>query len=568
MEEKVGETVAAAAVAVAPVVAGDQDGVAYCSEHPYPPGAAAAAGVAAGGGICAFCLQEKLGMLVSSSKSSPFHPPPASASSSTPTSHVAAESSSSSLPLHPSAAAAARKVIPASAAGGLKRSKSVAPRPEETTPVTAPAPSAVTADSPRKKSFWSFLYSSSSSSSGGHQGSASMANGGGGGGASVRRKSVSVASASSASLGRRLEAIVEPDSPGRRSEGSSSSSFGRKVARSRSVGCGSRSFSGDFLERLSTGFGDCALRRVESHREPKPKSSAGALAHLGGNHSAAGNGDDDEYESTQQHRIKCAGFFGGLGAAPPPTSSSYWLSAADGATAAAPSARTHGARSHRSWAWALASPMRALRPTSSSSSKSIMAAPHNRGGVSGNGGMAMAALACPQLAQAQAHGDGGGASGQLRLRATCIVGYGWGFSVAAGHNEDSKQCAIENRPQVQVMRIAADELRRQGIAHKLKFYVLQQFNDESICASYAAIGCLCDCSTSALLSSGYGGRKGSTCLSSYSSRLYIKIIQYPTAPAHVIPSLVPKDSYGFFILSYGMCAGYILMSVMMSLQEI
>jgi hypothetical protein len=132
---------------------------------------------------------------------------------------------------------------------------------------------------------------------------------------------------------------------------------------------------------------------VESHREPKPKSSAGALAHLGGNHSAAGNGDDDEYESTQQHRIKCAGFFGGLGAAPPPTSSSYWLSAADGATAAAPSARTHGARSHRSWAWALASPMRALRPTSSSSSKSIMAAPHNRGGVSGNGGMAMAAVA-------------------------------------------------------------------------------------------------------------------------------------------------------------------------------
>uniref|UniRef100_A0A0D3HRX7 Uncharacterized protein n=1 Tax=Oryza barthii TaxID=65489 RepID=A0A0D3HRX7_9ORYZ len=28
------------------------------------------------------------------------------------------------------------------------------------------------------------------------------------------------------------------------------------------------------------------------------------------------------------------------------------------------------------------------------------------------------------------------------------------------------------------------------------------------------------------------------------------------------------DSYGFFILSYGMCAGYKLMSVMMSLQEI
>ncbi|KAM7278686.1 hypothetical protein ACFE04_005820 [Oxalis oulophora] len=37
----------------------------------------------------------------------------------------------------------------------------------------------------------------------------------------------------------------------------------RKVSRSRSVGCGSRSFYGDFFERISTGFGDCTLRRVE-----------------------------------------------------------------------------------------------------------------------------------------------------------------------------------------------------------------------------------------------------------------------------------------------------------------
>jgi hypothetical protein len=47
---------------------------------------------------------------------------------------------------------------------------------------------------------------------------------------------------------------------------------------------------------------------------------------LGGSHFVAGNDDDNEYESTQQHRIKCVGFFGGLGAAPPLTSSSYWLS--------------------------------------------------------------------------------------------------------------------------------------------------------------------------------------------------------------------------------------------------
>ena len=345
MEEKAADATAAAVVAAA--AAADQDAAVHCSEHPYPPGATAAAGTGAGG-ICAFCLQEKLGMLVSSSKSSPFHPPPAaasaSASSTPPPSNRA--SSEAPLPLYPPAAAS-RKVMPAQGAGaGLKRSKSVAPRPEE--PLPPPAPSVITADSPRKKSFWSFLHLSSSSGS--HRSASSAAAPGNSGGDAVaRRNSVSVASASAAALGGRLEAIAEPESPGRRSEGSSSSSFGRKVARSRSVGCGSRSFSGDFLERLSTGFGDCALRRVESHREPKPKG-AGALGHLGGAH-----GDD---ERDQHHRIKCAGFSGGgLGAAPPP-SSSYWLSAPDGGTgcngSGGGSSRGNGMRSHRSSAWAAA----------------------------------------------------------------------------------------------------------------------------------------------------------------------------------------------------------------------
>lgn len=379
MEEKAAETVAAPAAAA---VAADLD-VAYCSEHPYPPGAAAAAaGMAVGSGICAFCLQEKLGMLVSSSKSSPFHPPPSSVTPTTPPSNR--PSSDTLLP-----SAAAGMAIPShkarsssssanTVASGLRRSKSVAPRPEE------PSLSAgIAANSPRKKSFWSFLYPSSSSSA--HRSASSSSSlGGGDGAASARRKSVSVASVTSASMGRRLEAIEEPESPGRRSEGSSSSSFGRKVARSRSVGCGSRSFSGDFLERLSTGFGDCALRRVESHREPKPKGSA--LSHLGG---GAGDGDDD-YEYTQQHKIKCAGFFGGIGAAPPP-SSSYWLSAPNNGGSGAStgsSTKVSGTRSHRSWAWALASPMRALRPSSSTSSKTIMSAHHNRAvGNNGSGNM-------------------------------------------------------------------------------------------------------------------------------------------------------------------------------------
>ncbi|XP_051206079.1 uncharacterized protein [Lolium perenne] len=379
MEEKAAETVPAPAVAVA----GDLD-VTYCSEHPYPPGAAAAAGMAVGSGICAFCLQEKLGMLVSSSKSSPFHPPPASVTPTTPPS----TNMPASDPPHPSAVAVPQQKAKSSSsstaatvASGLRRSKSVAPRPEE----PQLSSGSVAADSPRKKSFWSFLYPSS----GAHRSTSSSSSSSlpGDGPASARRKSVSVASsAASASMGRRLEPIDEPDSPGRRSEGSSSSSFGRKVARSRSVGCGSRSFSGDFLERLSTGFGDCALRRVESHREPKPKGAA--PAHLGD------GGDGDDYE---QHKIKCAGFFGGLGAAPPP-SSSYWLSApgnGGSGAGAGSSGKAPGARGHRSWAWALASPMRALRPTSSASSKSIMSAHHNRAaGGAGNmpavGGSAVA----------------------------------------------------------------------------------------------------------------------------------------------------------------------------------
>jgi hypothetical protein len=153
--------------------------------------------------------------------------------------------------------------------------------------------------------------------------------------------------------------------------------FGRKVARSRSVGCGSRSFSGDFLERIS--FGDCTLRRVESQREPKANKMR-AQGHLVGADEDDEDEDGDAYE--HQHRIKCAGFFGGMG----PTSSSYWLSAAEGAAAAGAGGgctRKPGSRSHRSWAWALASPMRALRPTSSTSTstKIITAEPstHSNG---------------------------------------------------------------------------------------------------------------------------------------------------------------------------------------------
>jgi hypothetical protein len=282
------------------------DGVQYCSEHPYRPGAAAVA--VAGGGICVFCLQEKLGRLVSSSKPSPFfplsgHPPPSASPSSPPSFRHGADEPPP--PLRPSGAS--RKFIPfhwkkassSSSATTLRRSKSVAPRPEEQFPYS----SASSSESPRKKSFWSFLYLSSSSAYA-HQATASTPYASGA--AAARRVSVSVPVASAAWASRggtqqpraaTLEAIGGPEeSP---SQVSSSSSFGRNVARPRSVGCGSRSFSADFLDRLS--FGDCTLRRVESHREPKPSKMRRT-------------GADDVYEH-HQHRIKCAGFFGGMGPA-------------------------------------------------------------------------------------------------------------------------------------------------------------------------------------------------------------------------------------------------------------
>ncbi|KAK1385630.1 hypothetical protein POM88_023365 [Heracleum sosnowskyi] len=51
--------------------------------------------------------------------------------------------------------------------------------------------------------------------------------------------------------------------------------LGHKVSRSRSVGGGNWSFSGDFLGRMSSRFGECALRRVESQRDGKPRLGLG-----------------------------------------------------------------------------------------------------------------------------------------------------------------------------------------------------------------------------------------------------------------------------------------------------
>lgn len=140
-------------------------------------------------------------------------------------------------------------------------------------------------------------------------------------------------------------------------------SFDRKVSRSRSVGCGSRSFSGDFFERISTGFGDCStLRRVESHREGKSRARR-----------SSGAGSKDSIKE----KVKCGGLFSGFmltSSSSSSSSSSYWVSSSNednsnnNVNVKAPVAgaavvkAAHG-RS-KSWGWALASPMRAFsKPT-------------------------------------------------------------------------------------------------------------------------------------------------------------------------------------------------------------
>ncbi|KZV24819.1 hypothetical protein F511_26478 [Dorcoceras hygrometricum] len=114
--------------------------------------------------------------------------------------------------------------------------------------------------------------------------------------------------------------------------------FDRKVSRSRSVGCGSRSFSGDFFDKISTGFGDCTLRRAESQREANPK--APSVRNIG-----------------YTQRVKCGGMFSGF-MTPSSSSSSSTEDKSIAATQSSIGNLSHGRT--RSWGWALASPMRAL----------------------------------------------------------------------------------------------------------------------------------------------------------------------------------------------------------------
>ncbi|XP_010046017.2 trinucleotide repeat-containing gene 18 protein [Eucalyptus grandis] len=385
-------------------VAADQDQDAgdgmQCADHPFRGNL---------GGICAFCLQEKLGKLVSSSSPLPLPRPPSSSSASSsppfrsgaaPRGYAAAFApapapapAASSVSVNPAVSLPSNRQDGGGGGGGdvyhARRASRIVPfllaknksRKKKKAAAGATTPAAEMISFKRSKStatprrgggrfldeeagnddfsprrrggFWSFLYPSSYSAASGS---------GSGSGSAVARRDSKSHSQSQYTSNAMNGPIVEDgnsDNAGS-SSASAATSFERKVSRSRSVGCGSRSFSGDFFERISTGFGDCTLRRVESQRE------AGGRSHQKPRISAAHGGE----------RVRCGGIFGGFAAmassSSSSSSSSHWVStgcSADQEMAHSSSSRSSvtaavvhggGARGHRSWGWAFTSPMRAF----------------------------------------------------------------------------------------------------------------------------------------------------------------------------------------------------------------
>ncbi|XVF38740.1 hypothetical protein REPUB_Repub20aG0127600 [Reevesia pubescens] len=376
-----------------------------CSNHPYRNNP---------GGICAFCLQEKLGKLVSSSFPLPVRGSSSSSSSpsfgsdtavvvaATGNGVIATSSSSTSLSLSvrpmstksrndnsnnnsryqeyytrrariPFLLAKKKKIMVASSSDHHAAADIVFKRSKSTThPRRGRFLDGSVDDgediSPRKRSgFWSFLYLSSKSHSTKKLDKI----------ASIAPAAVTTAAAASSSvvkpkekcLGSSLSrkggiVVVEyDDSPNSQATSSAASSFERKVSRSRSVGCGSRSFSGDFFERISTGFGDCTLRRVESQREGKPKVASSS-------------------SSAMKERVKCGGIFGGFimtSSSSSSSSSSYWVSSSaedhvNGKSTVGPLVNGRS----KSWGWAFASPMRAFTKPSSGKKDTIIRESNNK----------------------------------------------------------------------------------------------------------------------------------------------------------------------------------------------
>ncbi|KAD4178257.1 hypothetical protein E3N88_26848 [Mikania micrantha] len=353
------------------------DGNMLCTEHPFKNNTPA-------GGICAFCLQEKLGKLVSSSSFPIAVFPSSSASSPSFRSDVGGTTTTTTVK---SAVVPPRLTNSTSLSGSntqmnpgnryqhhhsnrsrilyllsqkKKKKKDlvdgvhhhdrnknlVFKRSKSTALHYMGADNDDGLNTPHKRRFWSFLYSHkhshlSSSTTKTHRDISSNTFGASAG------CSFPHAQRSRQDRNTNTTVMEENESP-------CHASFDRKVSRSRSVGCGSRSFSGDFFERISTGFGDCTLRRVESQREGKPKVSTM-------------RGQD-----CIQERVRCGGLFSGFmitSSSSSSSSSSNWVASnqhegagcnAAGKVTSAVAGPGNGRQHSRSksWGWALASPMR------------------------------------------------------------------------------------------------------------------------------------------------------------------------------------------------------------------
>ncbi|KAL3648669.1 hypothetical protein CASFOL_005072 [Castilleja foliolosa] len=330
-----------------------------CTNHPYKNSSP--------GSICAFCLQEKLGKLVSSSF--PVAVFPSSSSSPSPsfrsdfdTTSAAPSSSSSRLPLvlthrkkkkicinnHNNTVLLANGSSE-NTSSVFKRSKStVAPRRQGMHFLDDQS-----FDSPYKKGFWSFFYTSKHKKS--DKSSKDL---------SFRTPSSSVSGVAGPSRSRDKKTEDEFDE----NESPDEMGLDRKVSRSRSVGCGSRRFSGDFFERISTGFGDCTLRRVDSQREGKSKVQSSMQRNGGG-------GQDNFIKE----RVRCGGIFSGFMITSSSSSSSSMVSEdnnnnnnINGKSISVNNNinnnnnnSSSAVKSKSTWGWALASPMRAFSKQSS-----------------------------------------------------------------------------------------------------------------------------------------------------------------------------------------------------------
>ncbi|OIT37052.1 PREDICTED: uncharacterized protein LOC109241280 [Nicotiana attenuata] len=300
------------------------EGNIQCINHPYKNSSP--------GGICAFCLQEKLGKLVSSSFSSTIFPSSTS-SVSTPSfrsefNGTSTTTSALQIPTNNKTTTDGNTNYHPYDNNNMRKSRIqflLSQKKKNSSNIMASSGSdsgivfkrSKSTTTPRnhlhfleaedygihRKGFWSFLHYSSSK----HYSSESSQNG------SIKSRE------------KKKEEIVEVEE----NESPNESTFDRKVARSRSVGCGSRSFSGDLFEKISTGFGECTLRRIESQREGKPRFSS----------------------VNHKERVNCGGIL------------SYLVSSEENLHG-----KSHNISNGRSknWGWALASPMRAFSKTSSS----------------------------------------------------------------------------------------------------------------------------------------------------------------------------------------------------------